>query len=422
MRRLMTAVAIMLVCVVVSGCTQDVKNAWKTTKKYYGKYVNKPATLELGDTDAEPVEERLAMLYTTIGIELERFRRDLENRDTYPSEGWMNEMLEKYPWLSGLAAQNTEGRILLQRPEFGMKSLDFSPLLETDEKAVERDMRGVVLENPLGAEIALGMPYYIDNTYKGVVVAHFDPRNLVALSERPDLLIMIGPSGAVWNGRFDLAATPVPEENWSEVLADSSSGYVENETGEFFWISKFFGSLPLAFATTTDDFPLLPVAEEAPAETRVEQIAPKAEEPVEAELAPAEAVSARQETEAAAERAPSEPATEKAAASIVPSLHEEPTPPPATTDYVWSVQIGAFQNPEYAQDRLKLLTDEGLSPCLMKLYDKKGQLWNVVQIGDYRSKQQAYKRVGEFLKHGTGLEFNVDILDAGVVERRKQCF
>ena len=413
MRRLMTAIAIMLVCVAVSGCTQDVRNALKTTKKYYREYVNTPAELAMDSTDADPVEDKFAVVYTPMGMELEQFRRDLTSKDTYPSEQWMNALLQKYPWLSGVAAVTSDGRVLMQRPEFSMKSIDFTQFVqkalpaaqddEDSEMKVKRALRGVIQKNPLGDEVLIGMPYFIGNEYKGFVVSHFDPRNLMENGEGRDNLVMVGPSGPLWTGKYLYSATPLAEQNWEEVLADDSSGYIDNDTGEFFWVSKFFGNLPLAFATTTDTFPLDPDAQKplksvAPVTETVEEAAPVEEVAVVAE-----------------------PVVEKPA-PVVPALHETPHEQPSTADYVWSVQIGAFQTPAYAQDRVRLLAEKGASPCLMKLYDQDGQLWNVVQIGDFRSKSAAFKRVGEFLRLKTGLDYNVELLDAGVVQRRKQCF
>lgn len=419
MHRLMAMATMLLACLCfVTGCKQDVKNVWKTTKKYYGEYLNTPAELEFDEADVSSVEERLAIAYTPIGMALENFRRDLANQDVFPTDEWGEGMLEKYSWLSGIAVIDTEGSVLLRQPEMGLKALDFSPLLQQDAKLRKRDLRAYAENNPLGPEVYLGQPFFVGNEMKGVVVAHFDVRNLLTLSPKPLEVAVLSPEHVLWPGKFVVEGTPLANQNWKELLKEEASDSIENDTGEFLWIGKFLGNLPLVFATTADAFPVDPDVQFAPP-GRLE----KMPEMVMAETAPVEKSSVVQETLPSQEEsvepvavAGSQPET------VVPALHEKPEPPAPTSDYVWSVQIGSFQNLQYAQDRIALLQKKGLSPCLMKLYDKHGQLWNVVQIGDYRSKSAAYSRVAEYLRVHAGFDYNVEILDAGVVSRRKECF
>lgn len=256
MKRLFLLAAFLLASLVfVAGCQQDMKNAWKSTKKYYAEYVNTPAELEFEEADVEPVEERLAHLFTPVGMQLESLRRDLDSQDSFPADNWVSGILAKYPWLSGIAVVDPDGRELLRQPEMYMKPLDFSSLLERREETGERDLRAYVEDNPMGHEVYVATPFFVDADYKGLVIAHFDMRNLLKVCPNPGHLVVFDGSSIIWAGKFLVETTPLADRDWELLMKKESTGYVENETGEFLWVSKYLGNVSLGFATTSDSFP-----------------------------------------------------------------------------------------------------------------------------------------------------------------------
>jgi len=421
-RRLIFLIVLMAFSLsLASGCKQAAKNVWKDTRRYYREYINTPATLKFQEADASAVEDKLATVYTPVGMALESFRRDMLAQDVFPTEAWVNDMFDRYPWLSGVAVVSPEGDMYLQRPAVSMKSLDFMPLFEEDEKISYRDMRAYAQDNPLGPEVYVGTPFFVDNEMKGMVVAHFDPRNLLHLCPQPARLVILSPTFTLWPGHYVMEETPLETVEWEKTLRRRSSDTESNKYGEFLWIAKYIGNLPLVFAASTDEYPIDPRQLEAlaaPAPVRdVPTVPAPAPEPAAQE---AEEESSEFDIMAAPEAR--QPAAAQEPKAIRPAMSDTPQPAPLTKDIVWSVQIGAFHNPQYAQDRMNLLRTFGYSPCLMKLYDRNGQLWHVVQIADTPDKEEAFKHVKEFLGKGTGLDYNVGALDAGVVSRRKECF
>ncbi len=412
----MTAAILLAISLsMVAGCKQTAKDLWKDTRKYYREYLNTPATLDFEPADAEPVEERLATVYTPVGLALEAFRRDLDNKDIMPEDEWIEGMLSKHSWLSGITVVSPEGVIYKQRPEAGgLKALDFTPLFSEEEQFGYRELRAYSENNPLGPEIYVGKPFFVDNDMKGLIVAHFDPRALLSVCPDPARLVIISPTMTLWAGHYIMDTTPLDKVDWKTTLQKETSATFGNDLGEFLWVSKFIGNMPLVFATTSSEFPI--------DESQMDAL--MVPEPM-MDVPTVEASPAQEEVAAA----PMTDVTEAPLAAAVlppdmkqPALNDTPEPAKPTSDYVWSVQIGAFHNPEYAQDRIELLQSFGYSPCLMDLYDKHGQLWHVVQIFDSPDKVAAFKEVRTFIKKGTGLDYNVEILDAGVVSRRKKCF
>lgn len=396
----------------MTGCKQAMKNVLKDTRKYYREYVNTPATLDFEPASAEPVEERLAAVYTPVGITLESLRRDMENQDVFPTEKWVDDMLAKYPWLGGISVVSPEGTLYMQKPDATMKALNFSPLFAADEKTGYRQMRAYAENNPLGPEVYLGTPFFVDNELKGMVVAHFDPRSLLSTCADPARLVIISPDFVLWAGHYVYDATPLASVDWKNTLLDKSTDTAQNDLGEFLWVSKYLGNLPLVFATTSSEFPIDPsqlnalIKPEPVVEVPTVQASPVQNEVVEPLVEAAPVIETA-------------PAMEKGL--VQPTMNDTPGPAKPTKNVVYSLQIGAFHNPQYAQDRINLLKSHGYSPCLMKLYDKHGQLWHVVEISDSPDKIAAYKELREFAKRGTGLEYTIGILNADVVSRRKEC-
>ncbi|MEZ0575010.1 hypothetical protein ACQ0P8_03150 [Halodesulfovibrio aestuarii] len=242
-------VALCALLVLLTGCKQSVNNTWRETKGYYNTYLNTPAELEFAEVDVEAAEDNLAAMYTPIGEELEKFVRVIDAKDVFPDLAWVDATMKRFPWLSGIAVVNLEGNVLMQRPSVSMKPLNFAPLLDENKDYGFRALRGYVDETPLGNEAYVAMPFFVDNEMKGLVVAHFDARNLVELSPNPEELVVLSGKKMLWSGKYNFESTPFAQINWEEMLSEESHGVFEESGNSYTWLVRYVGNIPMIFGT-----------------------------------------------------------------------------------------------------------------------------------------------------------------------------
>ncbi len=236
----------------LAGCT-TVDDAWEFTSKQYRTYLNKPAALDWEDTgDSAEYELTLGRAVIAVDSQLAELLKAMENSDRRPDENWVMTMLNRFPWLSGLAITDEAGNALIRIPDNFMKPFDVAPLVEDDPKQKISDLRAYVQQNPLGAEIYVAKPVYRDGVLSRMVVVHFDMRSLLAGSPNPGSFMIASPEGVIWPGSFKAESTPVVSENWSETLLDETSGVIGNEGAKFFWTTRYLGNLPLIYAIPID--------------------------------------------------------------------------------------------------------------------------------------------------------------------------
>ncbi len=237
----------------LGGCS-TFDSTWKSTKAFYGEYINPPAKIDYEDKGVlNDAETRLASRMVGIDIQLEQLERFLQNADRPPTGESVAILFHRFPWLSGLAAVDAEGTVLAQEPPAAMKELDFSRMLEQKPRGGElRGLRGLVEDTPLGPEVLTGIPVYSGSEMMGLLVAHFDMRSLLTYTSGAEDLVVLSPQGILWPGRFVVDATPLTGQDWNEITRDSTHGTVSNKTGSFIWMARFIGEQPLIFATPSE--------------------------------------------------------------------------------------------------------------------------------------------------------------------------
>ena len=216
----------------LGGCS-TFDSTWKSTKAFYGEYINPPAKIDYEDKGVlNDAETRLASRMVGIDIQLEQLERFLQNADRPPTGESVAILFHRFPWLSGLAAVDAEGTVLAQEPPAAMKELDFSRMLEQKPRGGElRGLRGLVEDTPLGPEVLTGIPVYSGSEMMGLLVAHFDMRSLLTYTSGAEDLVVLSPQGVLWPGRFVVDATPLTGQDWNEITRDSTHGTVSNKTG-----------------------------------------------------------------------------------------------------------------------------------------------------------------------------------------------
>lgn len=243
----------------LGGCSsyQPTKNVWKTTKGLWNTYVSPPANVDYEDkADLSPEALALTKNMQGIDVQLTKLERTMQNADKPPTQEWLNQLFDSFPWLNGFAGVKYNGTILGQQPPDSMKELDFNPLLHEDKKQSSRALRTDIQPSPLGPEIMLATPLYDGVDFLGIVVAYFDMRSLMRFSENPQDLVILAPSALLWPGKYEFAATPLAGVDWEQVVTQSSAGTCSNATGSFIYMVRYLGNLPLVFATPSKgEFP-----------------------------------------------------------------------------------------------------------------------------------------------------------------------
>ena len=270
------------------GCSgnQTLQDSWKYTKRQYRNYLNVPAQLDYDDTGScELYEIALGDAMLDVDGALLKLTRAMENSDRGPDQAWVMQMMQSYPWLTGVALTDQTGAVMARYPEYFMKDFSVAPLLEQDPKQRRSSLRGYVQESPMGPEIYLANPVYVGEEFRGLVVAYFDPRALMSISKDPGNVMLASPAGVVWRGRFESAGTAVDRTDWADVLLHKSCGLVGDGGDKFYWTTRYLGNLPLVYAfpisaaqpvekggsapakssAQEDDGPVTPLAAPAPA-------------------------------------------------------------------------------------------------------------------------------------------------------------
>ena len=128
-------IAVMTFAAIGCSKSQTVKDSWKFTTRQYRTYLNTPASVDLNDSGScEVYELALGEMVLPVDMELQKLIRAMENSDHNPDQRWVMSMVQRLPWLSGVALADGQGNVVAQYPEFFAKGFDISPLLTPDPK------------------------------------------------------------------------------------------------------------------------------------------------------------------------------------------------------------------------------------------------------------------------------------------------
>lgn len=234
----------------ILGC-QTAHEAYKTTKGFYHTYVNKPASLDTENrTVLEDPDQRLVHRVMTIDEELSKLEKALDALAMPPNTQTANELLRRFPWLSGLALVAPDGTLGATIPPVLLKQVDYAPLLEVAPKSLPRDLRASVQDTPLGPEILLARPFLQEDNLQVLLVASFDFRALLPFASSPSDLIVRSPDVLIWSGDLDYATTPLADIKWPEYLREETDGTLRKDGQTILWMTRYIGQLPLVFATS----------------------------------------------------------------------------------------------------------------------------------------------------------------------------
>lgn len=247
MKRTVSAALAALVCLaVLAGCS-TMKTTWRSTKKLYRHYINVDPTIDLSDQGiSDRGLQHLAALFMPVDERLMNMMRALGCQDTPPESDWPQQFLSNYSWLSGVVVLDNAGVVRMQVPSTSMRPLDFAPLLEFADRYKLRKQAATVTTDEFGTVVMLAMPYFEHNEWTGLVVAFFDPRNLMHFSPDPNALAVVTSTGQAWAG-----ASPASESltgiNWSNILKSTVQGDITAAGGKWVWVSRYFGQMQIIY-------------------------------------------------------------------------------------------------------------------------------------------------------------------------------
>jgi hypothetical protein len=246
------------------GC-DTIKPYWKSTKKAYKEYVNVDPTIDLSNTGStDPSVRKLADLFTPVDARLEFLLRAMSAQDTPPGADWCQSFMDSFPWLSGMAVLNDSGAVSLKLPAFTIKPVDFAPLMEQDKLLKARKMAAYVASTELGAEVMVAKPLFVENEFKGVLVAHFDPGNLIKFAPEAGQLIMFTPGTVLAGAQDSGAAQSLAALNWKNLLKTDVSGEQIIGGVRYLWQSRYLAQINLVYAVSAAPAPA-PAPKAAPA-------------------------------------------------------------------------------------------------------------------------------------------------------------
>ena len=246
MRRVLLIICCLACCL---GCS-----TLKTTKRWYKEYVNPTPTVDLTvQADEECAPRGFATSFVPVDTKLDMLGRDLSTQDSYPSDGWFDAFLIRYSWLDSIAAVNVDGEVLTSRSTSPGRTkeaedLDYQALIHGDPD--HRMPKAFVLSGPSGKRIALSMPFFKNNVWKGCLVALFGFDTIVQAAPSPDDLVILDAQGNVlWAGRYGAIMQQMAGQPWKDRLEDRVSGVYEVQGKRFFWLGRAFAGIWLVYTS-----------------------------------------------------------------------------------------------------------------------------------------------------------------------------
>ncbi len=236
----------LLLAFFAAGCSgnQTTRDAWKYTVKQYKSYLNTPASLDMdAKGDGEDYQFALGETARDIDRELTGMMRAIENSGRDVDAEWVFDVMQRFPWLTGVALVDGEGKVIAHYPEYAGKDFDPTPLLQADPKQGMAALRGYARQEGDHTSIYVGNPVFRGEEMRGLVVARFDPRNLLMKSPNPGGFSIASSQGVLWAGNSGAAGSL----NWEEEVRKRSSGHVGSSGSGFYWVTRYVGNLPLVY-------------------------------------------------------------------------------------------------------------------------------------------------------------------------------
>ncbi|AGW14261.1 hypothetical protein DGI_2526 [Megalodesulfovibrio gigas DSM 1382 = ATCC 19364] len=282
----------------VKGTMREGKQMWKDLLEPRPELVLDPAAF------GEAQERKLAALLKPVDEQVYQLTVYMDGEDKLPPESWFRRLFERFSWISGVMVLDRSGSVLFQHPMDFSKPVDTAALIalgeptekerqrymaymEQQDRPAEENATEESLEPPvwldhkvramsnnstMGPEIFLAQPLFRKNDFDGLMVVHFDPRNLLKFCPSPDELMLMTQEQVIWTSKYHDAASTMSTLPWADILATRVYGTVQAHDRNFYWLGRNLGRYSLIYATAEpgEDEPASPaqtaaVPEAAPA-------------------------------------------------------------------------------------------------------------------------------------------------------------
>lgn len=231
------------------------KSTWQSTKDVADdarQYISPDPEI---DTDAyqfeNPNQEKLAVLFTPVDEPLGKLIRYVEVQDVFPPDEWLQALLLRFPWVDGVLVADEDGNIKRRLPQIPVKR--FSAPLVFDAYWRGTFLKTVLDEPDLGPELYMGTPIFSDVTFRGLIVASFDPRVLFQFCPSPEDLILLQPGGGVWTPDESVDREGLLALDWPTLLEDDVYGQVKVGDKYYTWLARYIGQDAFVYATESAD-------------------------------------------------------------------------------------------------------------------------------------------------------------------------
>lgn len=192
--------------------------------------------------------KRLALLFTPVDERIEMLERRVSVRESRPDAAWLNSMALDFPWVSGTAVVDTHGAVLQQVPETGIKPLYATEFLALSQDWKQTPLRAEIRRTDFGPEIYLLQPILEKGEWRGLLIVHFDPRNLMRYSPEPDRLMVLSGGAPLWPTLPKNNAEALVSVDWEDLIAHRVNGEVTVEGRTFTWLARTLGGKNIIYA------------------------------------------------------------------------------------------------------------------------------------------------------------------------------
>ncbi|PIE69035.1 MAG: hypothetical protein CSA21_04435 [Deltaproteobacteria bacterium] len=215
----------------------------KTMTRWYRDSINPTPQVDLTiQADQECGPQGFPASFVLIDTKLERLGRDLSTQDSYPDDRWFDAFWARHAWLHSMVAVTIHGDILAKRThslEAEDTTIDYLSLLHGDIE--DRMPKAYLLQGSSETRIALSMPFFKENIWKGCLVAVFACDTLIQDAGSSRELALLDAQGSIlWGGRYGTLLDAMAEQPWKDRLKDDVRGEYEIHDKRFFWLGRFF--------------------------------------------------------------------------------------------------------------------------------------------------------------------------------------
>ncbi|CAM2057813.1 conserved hypothetical protein [Desulfovibrionales bacterium] len=293
------------------GCS-GVKKFWKATKTICYESIEPWSTISLDASNLGDIEERrLAHLFKPVDERIYALCKFLDGEDQLPKQEWFRALFDRFPWINGVMVVDTCGEVQFQHPADFSKPIDIKSLLAmgiqrsvdvepgsmadkgmytnfivsqkitqleatntvsklsdinqtaediatnkpiTNRSWADHTMRAMGDSSAIGSEIYLAQPFFKESKWLGLIVVHFDPRNLMEFCPEPDELIMLSSDQILWTAKYQHEADVFIHQSLKGLLKKQVTGSWSHGGRNFYWLSRQLGGYHLVYAVNIEAY------------------------------------------------------------------------------------------------------------------------------------------------------------------------